>query len=273
MPALSINNVAVTGGQANLLNSNGVSFGQNGSSLTASVSIPQATMSQWPQQFMGYRNVTAAGQQSVAMLSPKIVYSPMPLAQPVSMNVGLMPYYLSSAGAASAVTSFTAGTTFAVGLYSLTGTTLTTISTAAWALTVSYSNASVTAGTFHSGGATSTTSFSHQTLADALVGGYHFAKFTQFAGVLAPGNYWVGVYCAQTSAGVNLWNAHTFPFQSTNDVVGASWPNLGTGTATIQTMGSITANASGSIANTRGSTVLTAPVINEFQAVYFKVTM
>jgi hypothetical protein len=45
MPALSINGNAVTGGVANIVNSNGVTFGLNGSSITASVAAGGAAIS------------------------------------------------------------------------------------------------------------------------------------------------------------------------------------------------------------------------------------
>lgn len=134
MPALSVNGVAITGGQANFLNSNGISFGINGSSLTASSSaVPSRFLSQLPSLADITLGSTSMPQTSVGAgagtTTSSYSISVYPFGVPMALTVGaLVAPFVIQATTTHTVTN-SQSVQLNIGLYSITGSTLTRIST------------------------------------------------------------------------------------------------------------------------------------------------
>lgn len=254
MPALSVNSIAITGGQANFVNSNGITFGMNGSSLTVShngisagAAISAAGASQnagtivfsnsngvsfgmngstitantgvsryrmnFPddEQFENGRvcnwAATTAGLTTGAVTnttgSNTLMVWPRGVDYPLSAQSIWAPI---SFGTFAATITATATVQGAVGLYSLTGTTMTVVSSEQFNLSMRQSSVSVS-WTYWFGTTSTANSLSAsgtgQTAAYSNIAGLRWWSASGgFAGTLPPGQYfWVTGGLVQTSGG------------------------------------------------------------------------
>ena len=198
MPAISINTVAVTGGQVNAVNSNGVTWSNVGSGLSLSAQATQVTLSQWPLLHPGMMSTSTTTNGYTALAGPGWV-SVHPIVFPAPMSINQVQWGFLIRAQGGAVGNSGANSKYhGLAIYSLTSNTLTRL--ASMMLGWSYSVTGILTGTFGSWEGTNSFTTNATSFPD-FCNGTRFQSATGINTTFPAGQYWLAWFMASSRVG------------------------------------------------------------------------